>query len=90
MYCIFSYWDPCYDLDLMIDRVSLDLLYLQLIEEVDLGWIITDQQSKEILSSYEAKKQKREVRFYIYYAVCFNNTLIIITHKSLVLNNKII
>ncbi|XP_047545311.1 sorting nexin-17 [Vanessa atalanta] len=55
-----SYWDPCYDMDLMIDRVSLDLLYLQLIEEVDLGWIIADQQTKEILSSYEAQKQKRE------------------------------
>lgn len=46
----------------MIDRVSLDLLYLQLIEEIDLGWIIADQQTKEILSSCEGKKQKREVR----------------------------
>lgn len=65
LFIFFSYWDPCYDLDLMIDRVSLDLLYLQLIEEVDLGWIMTDQQSKEILSSYEAKKQKREVKVFI-------------------------
>ncbi|XP_013197159.2 sorting nexin-17 isoform X2 [Amyelois transitella] len=55
-----SYWDPCYDVDLMIDRVSLDLLYLQIIEDLDLGWITADLQTKEILSSYEAKKQKRE------------------------------
>ncbi|OWR50289.1 putative sorting nexin [Danaus plexippus plexippus] len=55
-----SYWDPCYDLDLMIDRVSLDLLYLQLIEELDLGWMVADQGTREILSDHEAKKQKRE------------------------------
>ncbi|KAL0850970.1 hypothetical protein ABMA28_006867 [Loxostege sticticalis] len=55
-----SYWDPCYDVDLMIDRVSLDLLYLQVIEEIDLGWIVADSQTKDILSAYEAKKQKRE------------------------------
>lgn len=61
--CIFgfSYWDPCYDLDLMIDSVSLDLLYLQTIEELDLGWIVADPQSKDILASHESKKEKREV-----------------------------
>lgn len=68
---IYSYWDPCYDMDLMIDRVSLDLLYLQLIEELDLGWIIADQQTKEILSSFEAQKQKREVRYSIQYLIFF-------------------
>lgn len=57
----FSYWDPCYDVNLMIDRMSLDLLYLQTIEDLDLGWITADPQTKEILASYEAKKQKKEV-----------------------------
>lgn len=47
----------------MIDRVSLDMLYLQIIEELDLGWLIADQQTKDILSAYEKKKQKREVIF---------------------------
>ncbi|XP_037969113.2 sorting nexin-17 [Plutella xylostella] len=55
-----SYWDPCYDVDLMIDRVSLDLLYLQVIEEIDLGWIIAEPDTREILAGYEANKQKRE------------------------------
>ncbi|XP_037298503.1 LOW QUALITY PROTEIN: sorting nexin-17-like [Manduca sexta] len=54
------YWDPCYDVDLMIDKVSLDLLYLQTIEELDLGWITADAQTKDILASYASKKQKRE------------------------------
>lgn len=62
----FSCWDPCYDLDLMIDRVSIDLLYLQVIEELDLGWVTIDQEAKDILSSYEAQKQKREVRFLMF------------------------
>ncbi|XP_049874775.1 sorting nexin-17 [Pectinophora gossypiella] len=55
-----SYWDPCYDVDLMIDRVSLDLLYLQIIEDLDLGWMTAEPDTKDILSSYESKKQKRE------------------------------
>ncbi|XP_053615830.1 sorting nexin-17 [Plodia interpunctella] len=55
-----SFWDPCYDVDLMTDRVSLDLLYLQIIEDLDLGWITADSQTKDILSGYESKKQKRE------------------------------
>lgn len=55
-----SYWDPCYDVDLMIDGVSLDLLYLQIIEELALGWLTADSETKEILSTYQAKKQKRE------------------------------
>ncbi|XP_073957090.1 sorting nexin 17 [Choristoneura fumiferana] len=54
------YWDLCYDLDLMIDRVSLDLLYLQTIEELDLGWVTAEPHIKDILKSYEEKKQKRE------------------------------
>jgi sorting nexin-17 len=64
-FCNFSYWDPCYDVDMMIDRVSLDLLYLQVIEELDLGWLTADSQTRNIMSSYAAKKQKREVK-YIY------------------------
>ncbi|KAH9641744.1 hypothetical protein HF086_003870 [Spodoptera exigua] len=55
-----SYWDTCYDVDLMIDRVSLDLLYLQIIEDLDLGWITADPQTRDMLSSYKSKKQKRE------------------------------
>lgn len=55
-----SYWDPCYDVDLMIDRMSLDLLYLQIIEDLELGWMSADLQTKDILASYEIKKQKRE------------------------------
>lgn len=61
MIFFFSYWDPNYDVDLMIDNVSLDLLYLQTNEELDLGWIIADAQTRDILRKYEAKKQKREV-----------------------------
>ncbi|CAF4795695.1 unnamed protein product [Pieris macdunnoughi] len=55
-----SYWDPCYDMDLVQDRVSIDLLYLQIIEDIDLGWITADSETKVILSSHESKKQKRE------------------------------
>lgn len=71
---IFSYWDSCYDVDLMIDRVSLDLLYLQVIEEIDLGWIIAEPDTREILAGYEANKQKREVCG-LYYNIRFTSLL---------------
>lgn len=45
----------------MIDRVSLDLLYLQIIEEIDLGWIVAEPETRDILAAYDGKKQKREV-----------------------------
>lgn len=51
----------------MIDRVSLDLLYLQTIEELDLGWVTAEPHIKDILKSYEEKKQKREVPFYVFF-----------------------
>lgn len=55
-----SYWDNCYDIDLMIDRVSLDLLYLQIIAEIDLGWINVEPEMQDILTGYVNQKQKRE------------------------------
>ncbi|CAK1540195.1 unnamed protein product [Leptosia nina] len=55
-----SYWDPCYDSDLIQDRVSIDLLYLQIIEDIDLGWITVDSETREALASFETKKQKKE------------------------------
>lgn len=45
----------------MVDRVSLDLLYLQTIEDLDLGWLTADPETKEMLSAYAEKKQKKEV-----------------------------
>ncbi|VVC93327.1 unnamed protein product [Leptidea sinapis] len=55
-----SYWDPRYDMELLHDRVAIDLLYLQIIEDIELRWIIVDSETRIILSAYEAKKQKRE------------------------------
>lgn len=56
----------------MLDRVSLDLLYLQIIEELDLGWMSADSQTRDILSTFEGKKQKREVSdFWIVVLIIF-------------------
>lgn len=68
MLIYFSYWDPCYDMDVMSDRVSLDLLYLQTIQDIDLGWITVNSQTRDILNSHESRKEKKEVSliFFIY------------------------
>ncbi|CAG4977964.1 unnamed protein product [Parnassius apollo] len=56
-----SYWDPRYDIDVMCDRVALDLLYLQTIEDIDLGWIYINSQTKDLLNTHESRKEKKEV-----------------------------
>lgn len=61
----------------MADRVSLDLLYLQVIEDIDLGWIAADPETKDILSSYEAKKQKREVSWTFNFCIGFFSDMLI-------------
>ncbi|CAH2050660.1 unnamed protein product, partial [Iphiclides podalirius] len=55
-----SYWDPCYDIDVMTDRVSLDLLYLQTIQDIDLGWISVNSDIMDLLKSHEMRKEKKE------------------------------
>lgn len=45
----------------MTDRVSLDLLYLETIQDIDLGWISVNSDTKDVLKSHEMRKEKKEV-----------------------------
>ncbi|XP_058459397.1 sorting nexin-17 [Malaya genurostris] len=55
-----SYWDMNYDLELMRDRIALNLLYIQTMSDVERGWIITSRDLSEQLTDLQAQGNKRE------------------------------
>ncbi|XP_074601507.1 sorting nexin 17 isoform X2 [Brevipalpus obovatus] len=54
------YWDPSYDSILMKNNVSLDLLYHQVINDVENEWIIAPSDVKTRLSSLKMNESKKE------------------------------
>uniref|UniRef100_U5EWH9 Putative sorting nexin n=1 Tax=Corethrella appendiculata TaxID=1370023 RepID=U5EWH9_9DIPT len=55
-----SYWDINYDLELMRDRIALNLLYIQALSDVERHWIVTTREILEQLSNLQARGNKRE------------------------------
>ncbi|XP_013776484.1 sorting nexin-17-like isoform X1 [Limulus polyphemus] len=55
-----SYWDSSYDEDLYIDKVALNLLYVQAVSDVELGWVITNKQIRRQLATLQSKGSKQE------------------------------
>lgn len=46
-----NYWDSNYDLDLMEDKVALNLLYIQSVSDLEKGWIIASSDQLQRLNS---------------------------------------
>ncbi|CAH1103521.1 unnamed protein product [Psylliodes chrysocephalus] len=55
-----SYWDSAYDFELMNDPVSLNLLYVQTVIEIEKGWILATRDIKSKLSSLQVSLAKKE------------------------------
>lgn len=55
-----SYWDANYDLELMRDRIALNLLYIQALSDVERGWILTSRDLSDQLTDLQARGNKRE------------------------------
>ncbi|XP_067008355.2 sorting nexin-17 [Anabrus simplex] len=55
-----SYWDPSYDLELMSDRVALNLLYVQTVADVERGWVLSSRETQQQLASLQARGAKKE------------------------------
>lgn len=60
-----NYWDPCYDGELTANRISMNLLYIQTVSDVERSWILTTANDREILSSLQARGNKKNVCFFI-------------------------
>lgn len=61
--CTFSYWDPSIDQQVMSDRVGLNLLYMQTVQDVERGWVLTNHEIQRQLAALQAKGAKKEVVF---------------------------
>uniref|UniRef100_A0A0V0G6X8 Putative sorting nexin-17 n=1 Tax=Triatoma dimidiata TaxID=72491 RepID=A0A0V0G6X8_TRIDM len=55
-----SYWDPEYDLELMHDRVALNLLYVQTVSDIEKRWILCGKNIREQLAILQARGAKKE------------------------------
>ncbi|KYB29604.1 sorting nexin-17 [Tribolium castaneum] len=55
-----SYWDCNYDQELMTDPVALNLLYVQVVSDVEKGWICCTRDMKSQLSNLQSRLAKRE------------------------------
>lgn len=55
-----NYWDESYDLDLMRDRIAMNLLYIQAISDVEKGWITTTVEKKRELNALQENGNKHE------------------------------
>ncbi|XP_066603832.1 sorting nexin-17 isoform X2 [Prorops nasuta] len=75
-----GYWDIEYDLYLSRDSVATDLLYAQAVAEVRRGWIVTTNETKDVLIDLQKREKKRNylnlarsLKYYGYiqFASCF-------------------
>jgi sorting nexin-17 len=55
-----NYWDLTFDIDLMRDRIALNLLYIQSISDVECGWIMTNAEVRQRLNSLQEIGDKKE------------------------------
>lgn len=55
-----NYWDSTYDLDLMRDRIALNLLYIQSASDVERGWIIASRDILTHLNDLQISGNKKE------------------------------
>lgn len=55
-----NYWDPNYDLDLMRDKIALNLLYIQSISDFERGWVIASVETRQCLNSLQMSGNKIE------------------------------
>lgn len=56
-----NYWDATYDVELMNDPVTLNLLYIQAAAEIRSNWILTTKEVQHQLENLEKSGSRKEV-----------------------------
>ncbi len=69
-----SYWDSLYDDDLLNDRVSLNILYFQALNDIEKGLLQANKETRRQLTALQAKGSKKEVNkvYAIIHSFCSN------------------
>ncbi|KAK6618108.1 hypothetical protein RUM44_002551 [Polyplax serrata] len=55
-----SYWDSGYDLELMTHKVSLNLLYIQTVSDIQNGWVLCSQETRNTLANLQSRGAKKQ------------------------------
>lgn len=55
------YWDTVYDLELLNDPVTLNLLYVQTAAEIRSGWILINKDVQYHLENLQKSENRKEV-----------------------------
>lgn len=58
-----NYWDTTYDLELLNDPVTLNLLYIQAAAEIRSDWILLTKEVQHRLENLQKSESKKEVCF---------------------------
>lgn len=58
----FSYWDTSYDDDLLENKITMNLLYVQANSDIERQWILATKEQLNHLANLRKKGSKREVR----------------------------
>ncbi|XP_071941803.1 sorting nexin-17-like [Antedon mediterranea] len=68
-----SYWDPVFDDDLKEDRVAMNLLFIQAVNDVEREWVVCSKEQRRNLDTLKRKnsrkeyvKEVRSMKFYNY------------------------
>lgn len=57
-----NYWDTTYDVELLNDPVTLNLLYIQAAAEIRSGWIPVTKEVQHQLEDLQKSENRKEVR----------------------------
>jgi len=56
-----NYWDTTYDVELLNDPVTLNLLYIQAVAEICSGWIPVTKEVRYQLENLQKSESRKEV-----------------------------
>lgn len=56
-----NYWDITYDIELLNDPVTLNLLYIQATAEIRSGWILVTKEVQHQLDNLGKSRNRKEV-----------------------------
>lgn len=59
-----NYWDTAYDVELLSDPVTLNLLYIQAVAEIRSGWISVTKEVQHQLENMQKSGSRKEVRLF--------------------------
>lgn len=58
-----SFWEQSYEEELLQNRVTMNLLYVQAVSDLDRGWLIASKEQHKQLDQLQSRGSKKEVQY---------------------------